>query len=69
MTKIDICNHALLKIGASNIASLDTDSNTDNATIQSAKLCNIFFEQALEEVLRTYKWNSALKRKKTFSPY
>lgn len=64
MTKIDICNHALLKIGASNIASLDTDSNTDNATIQSAKLCNIFFEQALEEVLRTYKWNSALKRKK-----
>ena len=64
MTKIDICNHALLKIGASNIASLDISSNTDNATVQSAKLCNIFFEQALEEVLRTYKWNSALKRKK-----
>ena len=64
MTKIDICNHALLKIGANNIASLDIDSNTDNATVQSAKLCNIFFDQALEEVLRSYKWNSALKRKK-----
>ena len=62
MTKIDICNHALLKIGASNIASLDVDQNTDNATVQSAKLCNILFDQALEEVLRTYRWNSALKR-------
>jgi len=62
MTKIEICNHALLKIGADTIASLDINQNDQEAVVQSAKLCNIFFNQALEEVLRTYRWNSALKR-------
>ena len=62
LSKIDICNHALLKIGADTIASLDTASNTTDATIQSAKLCNILFDQALEQTLRTYQWNSAMKR-------
>ncbi len=64
MTKVEICNHALLKIGADTIASLDINQNDQEAVVQSAKLCNIFFNQALEEVLRTYKWNSALKRAK-----
>ena len=32
--------------------------------MQSAKLCNVLFRQALDETLRTYKWNSALKRYK-----
>ena len=62
MTKVEICNHALLKIGADTIASLDINQNDQEAVVQSAKLCNIFFNQALSEVLRTYKWNSALKR-------
>tara|TARA_X000001382_G_scaffold55081_1_gene37689 strand:- start:220 stop:834 length:615 start_codon:yes stop_codon:yes gene_type:complete len=62
MTKIEICNHALLKIGADTIASLDINQNDQEAVVQSAKLCNIFFNQALEEVLRTYRWNSALRR-------
>ena len=62
MTKIEICNHALLKIGADTIASLDINQNTDEGVVYSAKLCNTFFNQALEEVLRTHKWNSAMKR-------
>tara|TARA_X000001382_G_scaffold109638_1_gene85892 strand:+ start:1099 stop:1713 length:615 start_codon:yes stop_codon:yes gene_type:complete len=64
MTKIEICNHALLKIGADTIASLDINQNDQESVVQSAKLCNILFTQALEEVLRTYRWNSALKRDK-----
>ena len=62
LSKVDICNHALLKIGADTISSLDTASNTTEATIQSAKFCNILFDQALEEVLRMHKWNNAMKR-------
>jgi hypothetical protein len=60
--KIDICNHALLKVGADTIASLDTSQATENPVIYSAKLCNIFFDQALLETLRMYPWNSATKR-------
>lgn len=64
LSKIEICNHALLKIGADTIASLDINQNDTEAVVQSAKLCGILFDQALEETLRTYKWNSALKRAK-----
>ena len=64
LSKVDICNHALLKIGADTIASLDTASNTTEATIQSAKFCNVLFDQALEEVLRMHKWNNAMRRVK-----
>ena len=62
LTKIDICNHALLKVGADTIASLDTAQATDEGTIRSAKLCNVFFDQALNETLRMYPWNSCVKR-------
>lgn len=62
LTKIDICNHALLKVGADTIASLDTAQAVDEGTIRSAKLCNIFFDQSLEETLRMYPWNSCTKR-------
>ena len=62
LSKVDICNHALLKIGADTISSLDTASNTTEATIQSAKFCNVLFDQALEEVLRMHKWNDAMRR-------
>jgi len=64
LSKVDICNHALLKIGADTISSLDTASNTTEATIQSAKFCNVLFDQALEEVLRMHKWNNAMRRVK-----
>lgn len=64
LSKIEICNHALLKIGADTIASLDINQNDTEAVVQSAKLCNVLFRQALDETLRTYKWNSALKRYK-----
>lgn len=62
MTKVEICNHALLKIGADTIASLDINQNDSEAVVHSAKLCGIFFDQALEEILRTHPWNCALKR-------
>ena len=62
LTKIGVCNHALLKVGADTIASLDTNANTDEGSIQSAKLCNILYDQALEETLRTYQWNCCTKR-------
>jgi|TARA_R100000482_G_scaffold123756_2_gene74514 hypothetical protein len=61
-TKIDICNQALLKVGADTIASLDTNQNTNESSIRSAKLCNILFDQALEETVRSYPWNSCKKR-------
>jgi|TARA_R100000482_G_C5128429_1_gene150229 hypothetical protein len=60
--KIEICNHALLKVGADTIASLDVSQATDDGVIFSAKLCNILFDQALVETLRSYNWNSATKR-------
>tara|TARA_R100001510_G_scaffold54236_1_gene56712 strand:- start:2546 stop:3166 length:621 start_codon:yes stop_codon:yes gene_type:complete len=62
LSKIDICNHALLKVGADTIASLDINENDTESVIQSFALCNIFFDQALEEVLRTYRWNSVMER-------
>jgi hypothetical protein len=62
LSKIEICNHALLKVGADTIASLDTSQSDDSGVITSAKLCKIFFSQALEETLRMYSWNSCTKR-------
>ncbi len=62
MTKIDICNHALLKVGADTIASLDINQNDAEGVIYSAKLCNILFQQALDETVRMYEWNTCKKR-------
>ena len=62
LSKVEICNHALLKIGADPIASLDINQTDSEAVVQSARLCGILYDQALKETLRTYKWNSALKR-------
>jgi|TARA_R100001086_G_scaffold198436_1_gene114778 hypothetical protein len=62
LTKIDICNQALLKVGADMIASLDTSSSSTEAHIRSASLCNVFFDQALEESIRVYPFNSCKKR-------
>lgn len=44
------------------IASLDTSAATDEGEIRSANLCNVFYDQALNETLRIYPWNCATKR-------
>jgi len=62
LTKIDVCNHALLKVGADTIASLDVSASTAEGTIQTARLCNILFDQALEETMRIYTWNCCTRR-------
>jgi hypothetical protein len=62
LSKIDVCNQALLKVGADTIASLDTSSDLDEGTIVEANLCNIFFDQALEETMRVYPWNCCTAR-------
>ena len=61
-TKIDVCNQALLKVGADAIASLDTSASTNEGTIQTARLCNIFYDQALDETMRIYPWNCCTAR-------
>lgn len=62
LTKIDICNHALLKVGADTISSLDTNPNESEGTNRKASLCSILFDQALDETLRMYPWNCVTKR-------
>jgi hypothetical protein len=62
LTKIDVCNQALLKVGGDAIASLDTSASSDDGTIQQARLCNIFYDQALEETMRVYPWNCCTAR-------
>ena len=62
LTQIDICNQALLKVGQDLISSLDTETAPDEGSLRSAKLCNVLYSQAVEEVLRMYPWNSCTKR-------
>jgi hypothetical protein len=62
LSKIDVCNQALLRVGADTIASLDTSSDLDEGTVTEANLCNIFFDQALEETMRIYPWNCCTQR-------
>ena len=62
LTKIDICNQALLKVGADMIASLDTSSSSTESHIRSASLCKTFFDSSLEETIRVYAFNSCTKR-------
>jgi hypothetical protein len=62
LSKTDICNHALLKVGADIIASLDTDINSSEGTVETALLCNVLFDQSLDELLRLYQWNCCTKR-------
>ena len=62
LSKIDICNQALLKVGADLIASLDTSTATDDGAIRTAKMCNALYDQALDEILRIYTWNCCVAR-------
>jgi len=55
MTKTEICNLALTKIGQKTISSID-DPNDKNA-----RLCAIHYAQALDELLRAGFWSFAKK--------
>lgn len=54
-SQISICNFALVKLGAQTIISLLDDT-------KNAKLCNQYYEQVVDEVLRSHPWNSAIHR-------
>lgn len=54
-SKLSICNQALIKISEQTIVSLDENSD-------GARLCNLLYDQALEEVLREYPWGCAKSR-------
>lgn len=54
-TETEICNSALIKVGADTIASL-----TDNS--KRARLCNKLYGTCRDEVLYAHPWNFAIKR-------
>ena len=54
-SKVQICNLALSRLGASTIASLG-DSTAE------AKLCNTFFDDLAEEVMMEGSWSSTIRR-------
>ena len=54
-TDIDICNLALSHFGARPINSFNDGSD-------AGRLCGVFYEQTLDEVLRAHPWNFAIKR-------
>ena len=53
-SKVDICNEALNQLGSSTIQSL---SDTSNIGV----LCNRYYDTELDFLLRTHRWNSALR--------
>ena len=54
-SQIDICNRALIRLGADTITSME-----DNT--KEARLLNIVYDQARQELLRLHPWNFAIKR-------
>lgn len=52
---VDVCNNALLKVGAATIISLSDNS-------PEARACNLAFDDNRRDELRRYEWNFALKR-------
>lgn len=56
VSKTDICNRALIKIGKSTIRDLDTDESPQGT------LCKAVYDAMLLEVLRQAEWNFAITR-------
>jgi hypothetical protein len=54
-SEVEICNNALIKLGASRIVALTEDS-------KNARLCNQIYDQTRDAVLRDHFWNFAMKR-------
>jgi hypothetical protein len=52
---LQICNLALGRLGAQSILDL-------NGTQKEAQACRLFYQTALDEVLRTHPWNFAVRR-------
>lgn len=52
---VQICNRALIKLGADTIISMTEDS-------KPARLCNILYTPLREELLRLHPWNFAIAR-------
>lgn len=60
VSKVSICNSALIKVGAERISSITQDT-------KSARILNALWDQVRDSVLRAHKWNFATKRV-TLSP-
>lgn len=56
ITKVNICNQALIFLGEKTIISLD-----DNT--RQGELCSVFFDNTRDTMLRQHPWNFAIKRK------
>lgn len=55
MTDVDICNAALVKVGAEPIATLEDNS-------KRAKLCKLHYTRLKNELIVSHPWNFAIKR-------
>jgi hypothetical protein len=55
MTQLELCNVALAHLGEARISGL-----TDNAA--TARACAMHYEPVLKEVLRSHRWNFAVRR-------
>lgn len=55
LSKLEICQHALLRVSEDEIVSLDEES-------KAARLCNRLYQQSFNEVMREFKWNGARGR-------
>lgn len=54
-TVVEICNIALARIGDARIADINADD-------EKARLCNLFYDQTRDEVLREHAWSFAQGR-------
>lgn len=54
-SSVEICNRALIRLGADTITALDEDS-------VEARICNIVFDAIRKDLLRSHPWNFAVKR-------
>ena len=55
MSELDICNGALILIGAEPISSLDEEND-------KARACRVLYPSSRDELLRMHPWNFAKKR-------
>lgn len=56
ISAVSVCNMALTRLGGATISALDEGS-------KESVICNQFFEQSRDAVLRDYKWNFATRRR------
>lgn len=54
-SSVEICNSALVKVGAARIASLSDDT-------KAAKLCNEQYDKLRKKLIRAHPWNFAIAR-------